>query len=199
MFIASSDIEDGLTAGADSPVGTRPFAAARRAQQSTAGMLTCDGRKVGAVPDGTSNTILCIEDAGRAHPTAGQFASLSSRPSPIAADPVAWSGGTTGGRRMYAWADPDSGANGLSGPDRAISPASRTAGINNYSTPIGGPAGMSLDQQQLRPERRAVQLPHRRRELRHGRRFRSVRAIVRIGRRSEVVRGAADGQVFTID
>lgn len=140
MFIASSDIEDGLTTGADSPVGTRPFAAARRAQQSTAGMLTCDGRKLGAVPDGTSNTILCIEDAGRAHPNAGQFASLSSRPSPIAADPVAWTGGTTGGRRMYAWADPDSGANGLSGPDRAIAPASRTAGINQYASPVGGPA-----------------------------------------------------------
>ena len=59
MFIASTDIEDGLTAGADSPVGTRPFSAARRAAQSIPGMLTCgQGRPVGAVPDGTSNTIL---------------------------------------------------------------------------------------------------------------------------------------------
>jgi prepilin-type N-terminal cleavage/methylation domain-containing protein/prepilin-type processing-associated H-X9-DG protein len=141
MFIASTDIEDGLTPGADSPVGTRPFSAARRAAQSIPGMLTCGGgRPVGSVPDGTSNTILCIEDAGRAHPSAGIFASLSSRPTPIAADPVQWTGGTTGGRRMYAWADPDSGANGMSGPDRAISPASRTAQVNNYATPVGGPA-----------------------------------------------------------
>ena len=47
-----------------------------------------------------------------------------ARPSPIAADPVQWTGGAAGGRRMYAWADPDAGTNGLSGPSNAISPAS---------------------------------------------------------------------------
>jgi prepilin-type N-terminal cleavage/methylation domain-containing protein/prepilin-type processing-associated H-X9-DG protein len=140
MFVAISDIEDGLTPGADSPVGTRPLSSARRAQQATQGMLTCgQGRKIGAVPDGTSNTILCIEDAGRAHPSAGTFASLSARPSPIASDPVPWTGGAVGGRRMYAWADPDSGTNGLSGPSNALSPGSRLAVINNYPTPVGGP------------------------------------------------------------
>ncbi len=144
MFIASSDIEDGLTTGADSPVGTRPFGSARRAQQGRAGMLTCGtnsqgGSTIVGAQDGSSNTILCIEDAGRAHPSAGVFASLSSRPTPIAADPVAWSGGSSGGRRMYAWADPDAGANGLSGPSNAIAPGSRMAQINQYKTPTGGP------------------------------------------------------------
>ncbi len=100
------------------------------------GMLTCDGRTINGVSDGTANTILCIEDAGRAHPNAGKFASLSSRPSPNGEGP-AWSGGGSGGRRMYAWADPDSGANGLSGPSNSL--GDRTARINNSSNPMGGP------------------------------------------------------------
>jgi prepilin-type N-terminal cleavage/methylation domain-containing protein/prepilin-type processing-associated H-X9-DG protein len=145
MFIASTDIEDRLTTGWDTPAGERPLGSARRAQQGRAGILTCGTNSAGGstvigAQDGSSNTILCIEDAGRAHPNAGVFASLSSRPTPIAADPVAWSGGTTGGRRMYAWADPDSGANGLSGPSNAIAPGSRQAKINQYATPTGGPA-----------------------------------------------------------
>jgi prepilin-type N-terminal cleavage/methylation domain-containing protein/prepilin-type processing-associated H-X9-DG protein len=139
MFVASSDIEDGLTSGADSPVGERPFGGTRRAQQGRAGMLNCEGATIVSCTDGTSSTILCIEDAGRAHPSAGLFGSLSSRTTPIASDPVAWSGGSTGGRRMYAWADPDSVANGLSGPSNAVSPASRTARINNNASPTGGP------------------------------------------------------------
>jgi prepilin-type N-terminal cleavage/methylation domain-containing protein len=140
MFIATSDIEDGLTAGADSPVGTRPFASARRAAQARQGMLTVEGRSVGAVPDGTSNTLLCIEDAGRAHPSAGQFASLSTRPSPISDGvPGVTSSGATipNARRMYAWADPDAVTNGLSGPDRST--GDRTAAVNNHANPIGGP------------------------------------------------------------
>lgn len=137
MFIAVSDIEDGLTAGATTPVGTRPTASARRVQQTVQGMLTCDNRTIVGVTDGSSNTILCIEDAGRAHPSAGTFASLSTRPSPIM-DGVAWSGGSTGGRRMYAWADPDAVTNGLSGPSNST--GDRTAKINNKSNPTGGPA-----------------------------------------------------------
>jgi prepilin-type N-terminal cleavage/methylation domain-containing protein/prepilin-type processing-associated H-X9-DG protein len=139
MFIAVSDIEDGRggTPAATDPVGTRPTVSARRTLVTEAGMLTCDGRTIASVSDGTSNTILCIEDAGRAHPSAGTFASLSSRPTPISADPVQWSGGTTGGRRMYAWADPDAGTNGLSGPSNST--ADRVAKINNKSIPVGGP------------------------------------------------------------
>jgi prepilin-type processing-associated H-X9-DG protein len=138
MFIAVSDIEDGFTGGAGAPIGERPLTTARRAAQAMQGMLSCDGKTIVAVTDGTSNTLLCIEDAGRAHPTAGTFASLSSRPSPIAADPVAWSGGSAGGRRMYAWADPDSVTNGLSGPSNSL--GSRQAAINQNKTPTGGPA-----------------------------------------------------------
>lgn len=138
MFIAVSDIEDG-TAGATDPKGTRPTASARRLAMTVQGMLSCDEKwGFGKITDGTSNTICCIEDAGRAHPTAGVFASLSSRPSPNGEGPQ-WSGGATGGRRMYAWADPDAGTNGLSGPSNAIAPASKLAGINTYKTPIGGP------------------------------------------------------------
>jgi prepilin-type N-terminal cleavage/methylation domain-containing protein/prepilin-type processing-associated H-X9-DG protein len=146
MFIATSDIEDGLTTGATTPIGERPMSAARRLQQARAGMLTCDNAKLTSVTDGTSTTILCIEDAGRAHPGAGLYGSLSSRPSAIAGEGPAWSGAATpvtsntlGGRRMYAWADPDAGTNGLSGPSNAISPGSRLARINQYATPVGGP------------------------------------------------------------
>ncbi|NBO91933.1 MAG: DUF1559 domain-containing protein [Planctomycetia bacterium] len=138
MFVAISDIEDG-SAGATEPVGTRPISTARRVQMTVEGCLSCNGRSIVAIVDGTSNTILCIEDAGRAHPNAGTWGSLSSRPSQFD-DGIPWSGGSTGGRRMYAWADPDAGTNGLSGPSNAISPGTRVAKINNYASPLGGPA-----------------------------------------------------------
>jgi prepilin-type N-terminal cleavage/methylation domain-containing protein/prepilin-type processing-associated H-X9-DG protein len=136
MFIAVTDIEDGSIPGGTDPIGTRPTTAARRVQMTVPGMLSCEEGTIAQVQDGSSNTILCIEDAGRAHPGAGPFASLSSRPSPNGEGP-AWTGGTSGGRRMYAWADPDAVANGFSGPSNALS--SRVAKLNNYPTPIGGP------------------------------------------------------------
>ena len=140
MFISVTDVEEGGT-GAVDPVGTRPSTSARRLAMTRQGALSCEKKwGFGSITDGTSNTILCIEDAGRAHPNAGQFASLSTRPAPLAADSVAWSGGATGGRRMYAWADPDSSTNGLSGPSNALAPGSRIMGINTYRTPMGGPA-----------------------------------------------------------
>ncbi len=140
MFIAVTDMEDGSIPGGTDPIGTRPTTSARRLAMTQQGFLSCDARrKFGSITDGTSNTILCIEDSGRAHPTAGAVGSLSSRPSPNGEGP-AWSGGTSGGRRMYAWADPDAVANGLSGPSNALSPASRAARINNFNVPLGGPA-----------------------------------------------------------
>jgi hypothetical protein len=60
MFIAVSDIEDG-SAGATTPVGTRPSSSARRIAMTVQGMCTCEGRAIVGVTDGTSNTILCIE------------------------------------------------------------------------------------------------------------------------------------------
>ncbi len=138
MFIAVSDVEE--VTGQTDPVGTRPTTSARRVAMTRKGMLSCDkNHGIGTVTDGLSNTILCIEDAGRAHPNAGIYASLSSRPAFIAADSVQWSGGATGGRRMYAWADPDASTNGLSGPSNALAPASRLMGINRFNTPQGGP------------------------------------------------------------
>ena len=110
------------------------------------GMLTCEGRALSQVSDGTSNTILCVEDASRAHPSVGTFGSSSSRPSPTTATgtnafPVngqSGSGATfSGARRVYAWADPDAVANGFSGPSNAS--GSRVAQFNNYPTPLGGP------------------------------------------------------------
>jgi prepilin-type N-terminal cleavage/methylation domain-containing protein len=140
MFISVTDVEEGGT-GATDPVGTRPTVTARRTAMTRQGALSCERSwGFGSITDGTSNTILVIEDAGRAHPNAGNFASLSTRPSVIAADSVAWTGGSSGGRRMYAWADPDSSTNGLSGPSLAIAPASRQLAINTYRTPQGGPA-----------------------------------------------------------
>lgn len=146
MFIAVSDVEDNSAnpnAHVLTPLGTRPTVSARRTEVTKFGCLSCDD-KPGAgfkrITDGTTNTFLCIEDCGRAHPTAGVFGSLSSRPSPITTEGPQWSGGASGGRRMYAWADPDSGTNGFSGPSNALAPASRVIGINQNKTPLGGPA-----------------------------------------------------------
>ena len=144
MFIAITDIDE----RASSPTfGARTAltpAADYQAQQKKA-MLTCDGTGFGHVSDGTSNVVLCIEDASRAHPNVATFGSYSARNTPVtnAADPINMSSGSgavgPNGRRVFAWADADTVANGLSGPSNAISPASRRAKINNYKSPNGGP------------------------------------------------------------
>lgn len=134
MFIAVTDIEDG-SAGAVDPVGTRPTTSSRRIQMTVPGMCSCDGGTIATVADGASNTILCIEDAGRSHPQVGLFGTSSTRPSPITTDPQAPPGNL---RRMYAWADPDAGTNGVSGPSNST--GSRVASVNNKKTPNGGPS-----------------------------------------------------------
>jgi prepilin-type N-terminal cleavage/methylation domain-containing protein/prepilin-type processing-associated H-X9-DG protein len=137
MFISVTDVEEDASQGEP---GTRPTNSARRVAMTQQGFLSCNrGWGFGSVTDGTSNTLCIIEDAGRAHPTAGSWGSLSTRPAPITTDGVEWSGGATGGRRMYAWADPDSGTNGLSGPSNAILPGSRVVRINQFKVPQGGP------------------------------------------------------------
>jgi prepilin-type N-terminal cleavage/methylation domain-containing protein len=135
MFFAISDvIESGPNRG------TRGTAADARQ-----GMCTCDGRNVAAVPDGTSNTILAVEDASRSHPDVDLFRAYSSRVSPVAspADVIEGRTGSNGvipnARRVFAWADPDAVTNGFSGPSNATSPASRIAKFNNYPNPTGGP------------------------------------------------------------
>jgi prepilin-type processing-associated H-X9-DG protein len=109
-------------------------------------MLTCDGRSIAGVTDGSSNTILCVEDASRAHPSVGAFGAASSRPSPVAsannAFPVDGLSGSgvpfPGARRVYDWADPDAVANGFSGPSNDT--LNKVAKFNNNPNPIGGPA-----------------------------------------------------------
>jgi prepilin-type N-terminal cleavage/methylation domain-containing protein len=143
MFIAISDVNS--TSG-DPLYGQRtvPAGSAAWLAQVVGGMLSCDNGKMSRVTDGTANTLLCIEDAGRAHPSVAKYGALSSRVSPVSggADPVNFGTalpGSTGGRRVYAWIDPDAATNGYSGPSNAIAPGARTARINNYATPIGGP------------------------------------------------------------
>ena len=109
--------------------------------QVVAPMLNCDGGGMKRVIDGSSNTIMWIEDAGRAHPDVSEFGAFSHRFTPVSgpADPIDMASGPNG-RRVFAWADADAVANGYSGPSNALAPGSRTAKINNYSSPIGGPA-----------------------------------------------------------
>ncbi len=148
MFISVTDVEE--EAGQAWEQGSRPTSSTRRNAMTRQGCFSCNGRwGFGNITDGTSNTILCIEDAGRAHPSVAVFGSLSTRPAPIEADSVAWAGGSSGGRRMYAWADPDSGTNGLSGPSNAL--GSRVLRINNYKIPLGGSADCRWSQNNCGP------------------------------------------------
>lgn len=135
MFIDLTDIVDDQT----SPNFGARASSAERASQIRSGMLSCDNQTLASTVDGTSNTILCIEDAGRANPSVSLFGALSARVSPVngQADPTPWMGGGSGGRRMWAWADADSVTNGISGPSNST--ASRRAGVNQNKLPIGGP------------------------------------------------------------
>ncbi len=118
---------------------TQPTGDARWLTQVRAGMLSADGGSLARTVDGTSNTLLCIEDAGRANPSVSLFGSFSSRRGAVSnpIDPIPALGGSVPGRRMYAWADADCVTNGLSGPSNST--GSRKAGINLYATPRGGP------------------------------------------------------------
>jgi len=139
MFIDLSDVD---TRAGSATFGARtPSTDPQYADMKVSGMLDCEGSRLAATTDGTAYTMLSIEDAGRAHPSVAKFGALSARKTPVSSPAfnVAWSGGTTLGRHMYAWADPDAGTNGYSGPSNAISPGTRTAKINNYSQVLGGP------------------------------------------------------------
>jgi prepilin-type N-terminal cleavage/methylation domain-containing protein/prepilin-type processing-associated H-X9-DG protein len=141
MFIPLSDV-DARTGSATFGERTSTANLAVWQSQVTAGMLTCDKGSFGRVTDGTSNTFLCIEDAGRAAEGVGTFGAASSRFSPVSgggAEPVRTDVGAIGGRRVHAWADADAASNGYSGPSRAIAPATRKAKIRNYASPVGGP------------------------------------------------------------
>ena len=91
------------------------------------------GRRIGNVPDGTSNTIAIIEDAGKNHESIAPFMLASYGDN--CADCVDKS--PTGLRNNYRWGEPDV-ANGVSGPHQSI--GNKTAKINNNNTPNGGPS-----------------------------------------------------------
>jgi prepilin-type N-terminal cleavage/methylation domain-containing protein/prepilin-type processing-associated H-X9-DG protein len=139
MVVALSDVDSRIgspTYGMRTPVGTPPTDEWK--SQVVAPMLNCDGGGMGRVTDGSSNTIMWIEDAGRSHPDDTEFGALSSRNTPVsnAADPIAMSKGANG-RRVFAWADADAVANGFSGPNQST--GSKIAQLNNHATPTGGP------------------------------------------------------------
>jgi prepilin-type processing-associated H-X9-DG protein len=140
MFVAVSDVDTRLgsaTYGMRTPTSDSAYLT-----QVVPGMLNCEGGSISRTSDGTSNTVLLIEDVGRAHPSVSVFGAASARTSPVLspADQLNNPGGISNARRVFAWADPDAATNGYSGPSNAISPGSRLAKINNFATPIGGPA-----------------------------------------------------------
>jgi len=91
--------------------------------------------------DGMSNTIMVIEDAGRAYTSVARFGSGSSRPSPVTSPghSAVGDGVASNARRVYAWADPDAFGNGFSGPSKQTGGAG-VAKINNNASPTGGPS-----------------------------------------------------------
>lgn len=139
MFIDLSDIDTrpgSATFGARTP-GSDPQITELRVQ----GLLDCESSKMASATDGTAYTMMCVEDAGRAHPSVAKFGALSARTTPVAAPAFPTDGmtATAIGRKMWAWADPDAVTNGYSGPSNAILPASRRARLNNYDAILGGP------------------------------------------------------------
>jgi type II secretory pathway pseudopilin PulG len=136
MVAALSDVDarpDSATYG----MRTTPSGSEIWKSQVVAPMLDCKGSGFQRVTDGTSHTILWIEDAGRSHPEVDLFGAFSTRFTPVssAADPINMSSGGNG-RRAFAWADADAVSNGYSGPSNST--GSRVAQLNNYSSPVGG-------------------------------------------------------------
>ena len=131
MAIAVSDIEEDSTL----PEYKSRCSAARRGAMVKEGFMNCDGRPIGAVADGTSNTVLFFEDASRAHPNVSIYGAFSARnipgpdPEPVGANL----------RRVHVWADPDAATNGVSGPPGG--PSFKTKVLNNNAQPVGGPVG----------------------------------------------------------
>ncbi len=140
MIVALSDV-DARVGSPTYGMRTPNSGSADWLSQVVAPMLNCDGGGIERVVDGTSNTILWIEDAGRSHPDVPDYGSYSHRFTPVsnAADPINMASGANG-RRVFAWADADAVGNGYSGPSNAIAPASRVAQLRNFATPEGGPA-----------------------------------------------------------
>jgi prepilin-type processing-associated H-X9-DG protein len=146
MFIALSDVNS--TVG-DPLYGQRQSGGPTGVpwkREVVEGCLNCADKGFERVTDGTSKTILCIEDASRSHPSVPLYGAYSSRPQLVGssgqADAVEGRNGANvvnNARRVFAWADPDAVTNGYSGPNGATAPASKLAAINQNSIPVGGP------------------------------------------------------------
>ena len=130
MAVALSDIISNPNNGT---VGTRGGLADR-----VYGAMTCEGRTVIGIQDGSSNTLLLLEDAGRSHPAVATFGATSARSGAMVSPLNPLNNPTTNNRRVFAWADPDAATNGISGPSNST--GDRTARINNNASPIGGPS-----------------------------------------------------------
>ncbi|MGL4421476.1 MAG: DUF1559 domain-containing protein, partial [Gemmataceae bacterium] len=132
MAIAVSDIEEDP---ADANFKAR-CSTARRPVMVKSGAMSCEGRTITGISDGTSNTILIIEDAGRAHPNVANFGAFSTRNAPHT-DPEPVGANL---RRVHAWADPDASTNGISGPPGGNDFKRKV--LNNNASPVGGPPGV---------------------------------------------------------
>lgn len=155
MPVAYTDI-DPISGLRNAYAGATTFAASGEAASDSA--LGLFGNKMAACLDGTSNTILVIEDSGRPQniigkyaiavtigvtPGVGQYA-LSYDDSQLyvsgsgTAVPVVGSGVGTGKTVPNRWADADNGS-GVSGPPNALT--TPIGFINQNKTPAGGPNG----------------------------------------------------------
>ncbi|MGA2062973.1 MAG: DUF1559 domain-containing protein [Thermoguttaceae bacterium] len=108
------------------------------------GALSVPATSLSAIIDGTSSTILMIEDTGRNHPsllykTMSSYTDGSSMCTAGQADATALAGlQNSKNRGVYRWADPDAGGSGISGPPN-VADNKFAHYINNNATPLGGP------------------------------------------------------------
>ena len=169
MPIAYTDIDptNGLRDpynGMGTPAGPTTTPSPLKGESYSDSALGLFGNKMAACRDGTSNTILVIEDAGRPQNIVGKYAGgavigsqAGSTQSPNIAGyiasiddtqlysggsgtavPTVGSGAGTGKSVPNRWADADNGS-GVSGPPNATSVP--LGFINQNKTPRGGPAG----------------------------------------------------------
>jgi prepilin-type N-terminal cleavage/methylation domain-containing protein len=111
------------------------------------GALACPAAPLSAITDGTSYTLLTIEDVGRNHPSllyktqSKYVAETTIMCTAGLADATELAGLQAGGANsaVYRWADPDASGSGVSGPPNAT--AGYTHYVNNNSSPMGGPTG----------------------------------------------------------
>jgi prepilin-type processing-associated H-X9-DG protein len=109
------------------------------------GALCVPAAPMSAISDGTSNTIMIIEDAGRIHQSlkfpggAGGSISTYDDPTCTSGNGDATDCAGTGNKRGVAarWADQDATGSGVSGPPNAV--ATWSSFINQNATPTGGP------------------------------------------------------------